>query len=95
MNAYDETAFRYEIDVDKWRDSSSPEEKEYLQSRASELWSELDEIKTERNVALIILGSVWGLGLLDTFFPLDEFVPSAGGLSVQAGPTGMTIALDF
>ncbi len=94
INSYDEYASLYETEVDRYNNAVSPLDRDYFRDRAARLWEDVDEVKKERDTALLILGGIWGLNLIDTFFPLDKYIPSSTA-SLEIDPGGMALVIQF
>lgn len=93
-NAYDEYGFVYEVEIDRFNDAASEEDRVYHRDRAQAFWNELEEARKDRNTAYIILAGLWGISLIDTFFPSDE-PASSFDLSLEISPDGGALVYRF
>lgn len=94
INSYEEFASLYETEVDRYNNAVSPLDRDYFKDSASRLWEDVEEVKKERDTALLLLGGIWGLNLIDTFFPLDKYIPSSTA-SLEIDPGGMALVVKF
>ena len=93
-NSFDENVLLYDIEIEKYKLSTSLNERMYHRDRAASLWDNVDNARRERNTAYIILAGLWGLNMLDTFFDANEVIPSMD-LSFELGPSHGAFVLKF
>jgi hypothetical protein len=74
-NRFDEETIRYEIALEKVLAAKTNDEKIRYRDEATAVRDSVKKEKRRRNAAYITLAGLWGLSLLDTFFPAE--LPSA------------------
>ncbi len=94
QNDYDKDINAYEIEIEKYENAATLEEKYYHRDRAAGLWHNVEGSKDDRNIALILLAGLWGLNLADTFLP-GEGYSSQSRVSLDLEPDGAAFVLKF
>lgn len=95
QNRYDKDVSRYNLVVELFNNATLLEDKKLFQEEADELWKAVEDAKRKRNASYIVLASIWGLSLLDTFFPgEDDYLPDSS-YSFEWSPSGGALVIRF
>jgi hypothetical protein len=94
LNKYDQAVDAYELNLEYFDLAETVGDKEYLSSRSSEYWTDVEKTRKWRNISYGVLAGIWAAGVIDTFIPGREDAPPSD-LSFDVGPTHASFVYRF
>ena len=94
LNVFDEKSMYYDMYVDEYNSAVTLEDRSSYRSKVEKSWSDLEDARQDRDFSYIVLASLWGLNLIDTFFETDKMDYSSD-LGLELGPSGAALVLSF
>ncbi len=95
QNRYDEEGARYNLAVEKFNQTTLMEEKYRYREEADIQWDAVEDAKRNRNISFIVLAGIWGLNLVDTFFPGEDDHARESRYSFDWSPNGGALVVRF
>lgn len=93
-NSYDQAENDYIVNLERFYNASTSSDRELYAERSDRLWSEVEDGRTERNIAYGVLAAIWAMNVADTFIQGGEETPPAD-LTFEAGPDGAALVYRF